>query len=89
MTLRVFLSHQWLSFWRGRNANKSLVFQIIIGIFYFLIFLEIAALGIALPFLLKETMSNKEPISVFTSYIIYYFLIGFDGTFPIAGTTLS
>lgn len=76
MTLSVFLSHQWLSFWRGRNANKSLVLQIIVGIFYFLIFLEIAALGIAMPFLLKETMPGKDPVAIFTSYILYYFLVG-------------
>jgi Family of unknown function (DUF5687) len=76
MTLSVFLSHQWLSFWRRRNANKSLALQIIVGVFYFLIFLEIAALGIALPFLLKETMPGKDPVAIFTSYIIYYFLLG-------------
>ncbi|MEP7145135.1 MAG: DUF5687 family protein [Ferruginibacter sp.] len=76
MTLPVFLSHQWLSFWRGRNANKSLALQIIVGVFYFLIFLEIAALGVALPFLLKETMPGKDPVAIFTSYIIYYFLVG-------------
>ena len=83
MSITVFLSHQWLSFWRGRNANKSLVLQIIIGIFYFLIFLEIAALGIALPFLLKETMPAKNPIDVFTAYIIYYFLVGLLARFQL------
>jgi len=76
MTLSVFLSHQWRSFWRARNANKSLVLQIILGIFYFLIFLEIAGLGVALPFLLEEKMPDKDPIAIFCSYIIYYFLIG-------------
>ena len=76
MKLSVFLQHQWKSFWRGRNANKSLALQIILGIFYLLIFLEIAALGIALPFLLEETMPGKDPIVLFTSYIIYYFLVG-------------
>lgn len=76
MSLSVFLSHQWLSFWRARNANKSLALQIIMGIFYLLIFLEIAGLGIALPFLLRETMPGKDPIVIFTSYILYYFLVG-------------
>ncbi|MEJ7586541.1 MAG: DUF5687 family protein [Ferruginibacter sp.] len=76
MTLSVFLSHQWLSFWRGRNANKSLALQIIVGIFYLMIFLEIAALGIALPFLLKEEMPGKDPVALFTSFILYYFLVG-------------
>jgi hypothetical protein len=76
MSISVFLTHQWLNFWRGKNANKSLAVQIIIGIFYFLIFIEIAALGIAMPLLLKETMPTKDPITIFTSYIIYYFLIG-------------
>lgn len=83
MSIRVFLSHQWLSFWRGRNANKSLALQIIIGIFYLLIFLEIAALGIALPFLLKETMPTRNPIEIFTSYILYYFLIGLLARFQL------
>ena len=40
MNLSVFLKHQWLSFWRARNANKSLAIQIILGVFYFLIFLN-------------------------------------------------
>lgn len=83
MSLSLFLSHQWLSFWRGRNANRSLVLQIILGVFYFLIFLEIAALGIALPFLLKETMPDKDPIAIFTSYIIYYFLVGLLARFQL------
>ncbi len=74
--MSTFLSHQWLSFWRSRNANKSLILQIILGIFYFIIFLEIAGAGILLPFILKESFPAKDPIVLFTSYIIYYFLIG-------------
>ncbi|MEO6722135.1 MAG: DUF5687 family protein [Ferruginibacter sp.] len=76
MKLSTFLSHQWLSFWRSRNANKSLVLQIVIGIFYLLIFLEIAAIGIFLPLIIKESLPGQNPIVVFTSYIIYYFLLG-------------
>ncbi len=76
MTLSTFLSHQWLSFWRARNANKSLALQIVLGIFYLFIFLEVAALSIALPFIIGEYLPAKDPIQVFTSYIIYYFLVG-------------
>jgi hypothetical protein len=76
MTLSTFLRHQWLSFWRARNANKSLALQIILGLFYLIIFLEVAVLGLALPYLINEYMPDKEPVSVFCSYIIYYFLIG-------------
>src|SRR5450432_1797761 len=83
MTLAVFLSHQWLSFWRGRNVNKNLALQIIVGLFYFIIFLEIAALGIALPFLLKEFFPGKDPTGIFTSYIIYYFLAGLLARFQL------
>jgi len=83
MSLFVFLSHQWLGFWRSKNANKSFAIQIIIGLFYLLIFLEIAGLGIALPFLLKETMPTKDPITFFTSYIVYYFLIGLLARFQL------
>ena len=76
MTLSTFLIHQWHSFWRARNANKSFILQIVLGIFYLLLFIEIAALGIALPFLLQEIPQGKAPIDLFCSYIIYYFLIG-------------
>lgn len=76
MTLSTFLAHQWYSFWRARNANKSLILQLVVGFFYLLIFLEIAGLGIGLPYLLKESMPGKDPIVLFCSYIIYYFLIG-------------
>lgn len=76
MTVYLFLHHQWLNFWRSRNANKSVAIQMIVGIFYLLIFLEIAGLGISLPYLLKESFPDKDPIFLFCSYIIYYFLIG-------------
>lgn len=76
MTLSTFLRHQWLSFWRARNASKSLALQIILGLFYLIIFLEVAVLGLALPYLINEYMPEKEPVSIFCSYIIYYFLIG-------------
>ncbi len=76
MKMSSYLSHQWHSFWRARNTNKSLALQIILGIFYLLIFLEIAGLGVFLPFILKESMPGKDPIVLFCSYIIYYFLVG-------------
>ena len=74
--LSTFLKHQWLNFWRSRNANKSLALQIILGIFYLLIFLEIAGVGILLPMIITETFPARDPVSIFTSYIIYYFLLG-------------
>ena len=76
MKLSTFLSHQWIGFWRARNANKSLALQIILGIFYLFIFLEVAGLGIVLPYLIQESMPGKDPAVVFCSYIIYYFLMG-------------
>jgi len=76
MKITDFLHHQWLGFWRARNANKSLALQMILGIFYLFILLEVAALGIALPFFIQDFLPGKEPVAVFCSYIIYYFLIG-------------
>ena len=76
MKLSTFLSHQWISFWRARNANKSLALQIILGIFYLFIFVEVAGLGIVLPYLIQESFPGKDPVVLFCSYIIYYFLIG-------------
>ena len=76
MNFSIFLSHQWKSFWRARNANRSLLLQFIVGFFYGIIFLEIAGLGIALPFFIEEFMPGKEPVALFCSYIFYYFLAG-------------
>ncbi len=76
MTITLFLKHQWLNFWRSRNSDKSVALQIFMGIFYLLIFVEIAGLGISLPYILKESFPTKDPIFLFCSYIIYYFLIG-------------
>ena len=76
MKISTFLSHQWISFWRARNANKSLALQIILGIFYLFIFVEVAALGIILPYLIQESFPAKDPVVLFSSYIIYYFLVG-------------
>ena len=83
MTLSTFLAHQWHSFWRARNANKSLALQIILGVFYLLIFIEIAGLGILLPYLMKESMPGKDPIVLFCPYIIYYFLVGLLARFQL------
>ncbi len=83
MKLSVFLHHQWRAFWRSRNANKSLALQIILGIFYVCIFAEVAGLGIALPFLIRETLPNQDPIVLFCSYIIYYFLVGLLARFQL------
>jgi hypothetical protein len=76
MTLSLFLRHQWMAFWRSRNANKSLAMQIILGIFYLFIFIEVAGLGMVLPFIIRELAPDKDPSVLFCSYIIYYFLIG-------------
>ena len=74
--LSTFLSHQWIGFWRSRNANKSLVLRIIMGLFYLLIFLEVAALGVLLPYILQDYFPDQDPIPLFTSYLVYYFLVG-------------
>ena len=83
MNISIFLLHQWYSFWRGRNANKSLILQIVIGIFYLLIFIEIAGLGILLPYIIEEKMPGKDPVLVYCSYILYYFLIGLFSRFQL------
>lgn len=74
--ISTFLYHQWLQFWRSRNANRSLVLQIVLGIFYTLIFLEVAVGGILLPFLIKDKFPGQDTVALFCSYIGYYFLIG-------------
>ncbi|MEO5593991.1 MAG: DUF5687 family protein [Chitinophagaceae bacterium] len=72
--IKILLSHQWKSFWRSRNAGKSLAVQIFIGF----ITLYLLASAIALGFFLQKILANAYPgqdiIKVFCGFILYYFL---------------
>lgn len=70
-----FLSHQWISFWRGRNQGGGIAARIVMT----LLILYILVVSIAAGFLLKELLTNFFPgrpvIHVFNSIILYYFMV--------------
>jgi hypothetical protein len=81
MKLRTFLYHQWLHFWRSKNAGRSLAVQLIVGFFYTLIVMEFVLLGLGMPYLIERFQPGKDAIVVFCSYLLYYFLLGFLARF--------
>ncbi len=72
--IKLLLSHQWKSFWRSRNAGKSLAIQIFIGFIAIYLFLSVAGLGFLLHKILKEQFPGQDIIKIFCGFILYYFL---------------
>jgi hypothetical protein len=72
--IRTLLAHQWKSFWRSRNAGKSLALQIFIAFISIYLLVMAIALGFFLQKLLIKTFPGQDVISIFCSFILYYFL---------------
>lgn len=75
--LKVFLNHQWKSFWRSRNRGGSIASQVVLG-FFMLYFLGVALfLGLGMPFLLGHVFKGQDAIKSFNEIILYYFAFDF------------
>jgi len=72
--IRLLLSHQWKSFWRSRNAGKSLALQIIIGFITLYLLASAIGLGFLLQKLLSDFFPGQDVIKIFCGFILYYFL---------------
>ncbi|MEO6314905.1 MAG: DUF5687 family protein [Chitinophagaceae bacterium] len=72
--IRTLLRHQWKSFWRSRNAGKSLAVQIFIGFITLYLLASAIGVGIYLQELLKRAYPGQDIIKVFCGFILYYFL---------------
>jgi hypothetical protein len=72
--ISILLGHQLTSFWRSRNAGKTLAVQIFIGF----ISIYLLAVSITMGFLLQKALNNFFPgqdiIKIFCGFILYYFL---------------
>ena len=69
----ILLGHQWKSFWRSRNAGKSLAIQVFIA-FLTLYMISIALFaGISLSTLLQKSFPGKDVINVYCGFLLYYF----------------
>jgi len=69
------LSHQWKSFWRGRNAARSLVTQIFIGLIIAYFLVSMLVFGLALGHILHKTFPGQDTVRIFCGFILYYFFI--------------
>jgi len=67
------LSHQWKSFWRSRNAGRSLAIQIVLGLIIAYLLASILALGFAFPHMLHKFYPGQDIIRILCSYIFYYY----------------
>lgn len=73
MLLLTLLSHQFKSFWRSRNAGKSLAIQIFIGfIVLYLLSVSIAA-GLYLGQGLEKFFPGQDVVRLFCGLLLYYF----------------
>jgi hypothetical protein len=69
------LSHQWKSFWRGRNAARSLVTQIFMGLIIAYFLVSMLFLGLATGHILHKIFPGQDTVRVFCGLVLYYFFI--------------
>jgi hypothetical protein len=69
------LSHQWKSFWRGRNAARSLATQIFLGIVIIYLLGSILFAGLATGQLLHKFFPGQDTVHIFCGFVLYYFFV--------------
>jgi len=69
------LSHQWKSFWRGRNAARSLVTQIFMGLVIAYLLASMLFLGLATGHILQKIFPGQDTVRIFCGLVLYYFFI--------------
>jgi len=69
------LSHQWKSFWRGRNAARSLVTQIFTGFVIAYLLISFLFVGLATGHILQKTFPGQDTVRIFCGFVLYYFFI--------------
>lgn len=74
---KIFLHHQLLEFWRGRNKASGIITKVLM-VFIILYFLLVAiGLGFFMKSFLTKLFPGKDPVLVFNGFILYYFLADF------------
>lgn len=67
------LSHQWKSFWRGRNAGTGLAVQIFLGLLIAYLLASLLAMGLGLGHILHKVYPRQNVVPIFCGFILYYF----------------
>ncbi len=74
MTL-TFLLHQWKAFWRSKNTGKSVIMRVVMGLLILYILSNILIVAFFLDQILVKTYPEDDPVIIFRSFILYYFLM--------------
>jgi len=75
--IRLLLRHQWFEILRHPSWNKNLTANIIFAILFLLMFLNLLALGLSIDKILEIINPDKNPVAVFNSFLLYYFILDF------------
>jgi Family of unknown function (DUF5687) len=70
-----FIIHQWKSTQRSTIRQKSLILNIVIGFFMFLMMLYLLAIGLFINKILQEVYPEGDHVFIFNGYLIYYFVV--------------
>ena len=74
MTL-TFLLHQLKAFWRSKNAGKSVILRVVMGILILYLLLNVLVVAFFLDRILKKTQPGQDILNSFNGLILYYFLM--------------
>ena len=77
MVFKWFILQQWKEMKRSSIWQKSLVMNIVIGFFLFLMLLYLLMLGLFIDKILDKLFPNDDPVQIFNGIILYYFGIEF------------
>ena len=75
--LSIFFRHQWISFWRSRGKGGHIAVQIVMGIMVAYLVACAIGIGLLMDVLIPQVFPEKEIISVFNGFILYYFAADF------------
>jgi hypothetical protein len=75
--LAVFLDHQWKAFWRSRNKGSSIAANIFIGLAVLYLLVLAIGIGVSMEMIIEKVFPDKDTISVFNGFILYYFAVDF------------
>jgi hypothetical protein len=69
------LSHQWKAFWRGRNAGKSMIMQLLMGFIILYLLAGCLFLGFYLHHILGKAFPGRDIIRIYCGILLYYFVM--------------
>lgn len=75
MSIKWFISHQWLQLRRSPFWQKSLGLNIVLGFVILMLLLEFLGLGLFMRVILLESFPGQDIINIFNGIILYYLAI--------------